>query len=195
MMKRSLLGIWLILLCLWGGCASIPQNGHLGTTHGQVTGFGLIELQTSGPNPRSFPTHLRFFDVVNTATHERTRVKVGKDKGAFNMTLVPGHYEVVRIQINEGPFMAESHVSRKFHINPDVVTYLGKWEFEVDTPRTQRMVKIKISDDRSDWDVIVEKEPKLKDKTVVNSIPDPLEGETRLYAVAPNPKLKYFYRR
>ena len=177
------------------GCATSGVQGPATFKSEQFLTFGRVEVKDIGPNPRQFLSQLRFFDVVNTETKKRTRILVNKREGAFTASLEPGQYEVVRVQINEGPFMAESHVMRKFQINPDVVTYLGKWEFNVDTPRTQRMVRINISEDRSNWDAIIEDKPKLKTKTVVNSFPEPMAGETRLYAVSPNPKVKYFRRR
>ncbi len=190
---KSVMGLLTLSFTLVA-CASVQHNTLLEGQENQVAGFGQVQLSTSGPNPRSFPAQLRFFDVVNIETQERTRVRIGKAEGAFTMSLNPGHYEIIRIQINEGPFMTESQISHTFQIKPNVLTYLGKWELDVDTPRTQRMVRIKISEDRSSWLAIVETEPRLKTKSVVNFLPEPIAGETRLYAVAPNPKVKYFYR-
>ncbi|MGB0910905.1 MAG: hypothetical protein ACPGYT_11130, partial [Nitrospirales bacterium] len=157
--------------------------------------IGEIVVYSKGKNPRQFPSQLRFFDVVNTISRDRTRVSVEKQEGAFSVPLEPGQYKVVRIQINEGPFMAESHVAWSFNMKSNAVTYIGKWELEVDTPRTERMVRLKVSEDRSSWNAIIEAEPELKSKAVVHSLAESVEDTTRLYAVAPNPKIKYFYRR
>ncbi len=161
----------------------------------QSLAFGEVLINITGPNPRQFPAQLRFFDVVNISSQERTRVSVKKEAGAFSILLEPGQYEIVRMQINEGPFMAESHVSWSFDVKASVVTYLGQWELDVDTPRTQRMVRVKVSQDRSSWDAIVESEPEFASQTVTNSLPEIGNDVTRLYAVAPSPKIKYFYRR
>ncbi len=176
------------------GCAA-SLGGNMKDEEGSRSlVFGVVDLHTVGPNPRQFPVQLRFFDVVNTVTQERTRVSVEKHYGAFSVSLVPGQYEIVRIQVNEGPFMAESHVSHSFHIESNEVVYLGKWQLDVDTPRTERMVRMTIVEDRVQWDAIIESDPQLTNQTIVNSFPGPLVGTTRLYAITSNSKIKYFNR-
>lgn len=156
--------------------------------------FGGIALETIGPNPRQFPARLRFFDVINVSTQERTRVMVGAEAQTFSVFLLPGHYEVIRLQFNEGPFRAESSVTMRFHIAANQLTYLGTWQLKVDTPRTQRMVRMEVPQKNPNWEEVFEGDPTLKGKFVVNSFPELTTRQARMYVVAPYPKVPYFYR-
>ena len=191
------LGVWVVNVVLSifiVGCAVSPERNMKDERRSRALVFGVVDLHTVGPNPRQFLAQLLFFDVVNTRTQERTRVSVEKQYGAFSVYLDPGQYEVMRIQINEGPFMAESHVSHSFHIESNEVVYLGKWQLDIDTPRTERMVKMTIVEDRAQWGTVMKGGPQLTSQTIVNSFPAPLVGTSRLYAITSNSKIKYFNR-
>jgi len=156
--------------------------------------FGIIEVTEIGPNPRQFPARVGFVDVVHARTQKWTRIKINPTSQTFAVSLNPGHYEITRLQISEGPFTAQSYLSGTFNIAASDVTYLGTWQLNVDTPRTQRMMRFDVSEDSLNWDEVFEKYPAMKGKSVVSSFPTLLEKETRMYVVSPNPKLKYFYR-
>lgn len=183
-----------ILSLFLSGCFTAGDQSVTRERGDQSMAFGGIDIETIGPNPRQFPARLRFFDVVNVSTQERTRVMVESEAQTFSVFLMPGHYEVVRLQITEGPFRTESSITMRFHISPNQLTYLGTWQLKVDTPRTQRMVWMEVSEKNSKWEKAFEAHPILKGKSVGNSFPELTVHQARMYVVAPIPKVKYFYR-
>ena len=195
-MKNALQTAWLLVTCgvLLTACVGIPKQDFQDAKGEETTAFGLIKVRTTGPYSRGFDTELRFFHLLNLSTQERLRVDVQSSAKAFGLALDPGDYEVIRVQINEGPMMMESHVSLQFRVNPNKTTYLGTWEFDVDTPRTQRMLRMDISPDPPNWEEISLPHRTQKEGTMVVSLPEPLKDEVRLYIVAPNPKISYYYR-
>ena len=90
--------------------------------------------------------------------------------------------------------MMESHVSFRFQVPPNGSVYLGRWEFDVDTPRTQRMLRIGISSDMPNGKEFPLLNPSQQEGTMQVSVPDLHTQEVRLYTVAPNPKISYYYR-
>jgi hypothetical protein len=60
----------------------------------------------------------------------------------FLLSLPPGHYEMNRVQISEGPFMSMAHISATFVVKPEVMTFLGTWRFGVDSPKYGRQMVI-----------------------------------------------------
>jgi len=169
------------------------QNGTR-TSGEQSMAFGVIEVKSIGPNPRQFSTRLRFFDVIHVATQERTRVMVEPDAQIFLISLRPGHYEVIRMQMNAGPFRAEFSITMRFQIRANQLNYLGTWQLNVDTPRTQRMVRMEVTENSPNWEDIFEAHPNLQEQSVVHALPELATHQARMYVVAPMPKVKYFYR-
>lgn len=175
------------------GC-TVARPGVSKSSSEQVLVFGYAHVVTHGQNPRRFPTHLRFISMRNMDTGERHRVDIQSDSDLFSLHLTPGHYSVDRVQFNEGPFMAESHVQFEFQVSHRRAIYIGLWKFEVETPRTVRLVRIHV----------VEGDPAFSQKFPVGSVsertpievelPQPNFLEARVFSVAPNPKVKYFYR-
>jgi hypothetical protein len=176
------------------GCVTVGAQNVISERGDQSMAFGGIVIETIGPNPRQFPARLSFFDVVHDSTQERIRVMIESEAQRFSVLLSPGHYEVVRLQITQGPFRTESSIPMRFHISANQLTYLGTWQLKVDTPRTQRMVWIEVSEKNKNWEKAFEGHPILKDKTVVSSFPEFTTHQARMYVVAPIPKVPYFYR-
>lgn len=183
-----------ILSIFLSSCFTVGAQNVTGEGGDQSLAFGGIDIETIGPNPRQFPTRLRFFDVIHVSTQERTRVMVEAEAQTFSVLLLPGHYEVIRLQFNEGPFRAESSVTMRFRIPANQLTYLGAWQLKVDTPRTQRMVRMEIPQKNPNWEEVFEADTILKGKSVVNSFPELTTHQARMYVVAPVPKVPYFYR-
>ena len=187
----SLLVSWLILL---SGCVAKGSLKLKGDNDQEAIALGFVQVEATGPYSRGYQTQLRFFHLLNINTQERIRVDVKSDDKAFAVTLAPGEYEVIRVQLNEGPMMVEAYVNLRFQVLPSGTTYLGMWQFDVDTPRTQRMLRTEISHEQLHWDKISEMYRSLKEETMVVSLPDPRIDETSLFIVAPNPKISYYYR-
>ncbi len=78
-------------------CAGVDKKDLMEDKGAETTAFGLIKVQVSGPTSRGFPTHLRFFHVVNLNTQERIRVDVKSAANPFVLNLAPGDYEIVRV--------------------------------------------------------------------------------------------------
>ena len=160
----------------------------------EPTAFGLIKVRPTGSYSRGYPTHLRFFHLLNLGTGERLRVNVQSAAKAFILNLAPGNYEVVRVQFNEGPMMMEAHVNFKFQVRPHGTTYLGTWQFEVDTPRTQRMVRTEFFDEQATWEDASMMHQATNRKIMEVALPKLESEEIRLFVVAPYPKFSYYYR-
>ena len=176
------------------GCSSLPADSAKSPpAHEWV--FGSIHVKTIGINPRGYRTQVRFIALTNTQTHERYRMQVNSELDVLFLKLPVGEYSVDRVQFNEGPFLGEAHIDFRFHVSPGKTTYLGNWQFELETPRTIRQVHISLSEGdptviKKVADIMASEQPPIE--TVV---PKPDSFVARVYSVAPYPKIKYFYRR
>jgi len=74
------------------------------------------------------------------------------------------------------------------------MTYLGTWQFDVDTPRTQRMLRTEITNEEPNWGEIHMMDRALNRKTMEVFLPKLESEEIRLFTVAPYPKISYYYR-
>ena len=178
----------------WLGCYSLPpDSANPFPAHEWV--FGSIQVKTIGINPRGYATQVRFIALTNTQTHERYRMQVNSDSDVIFLKLPVGEYSVDRVQFNEGPFLGEAHVHFNFHVSPDKTTYLGNWQFELETPRTIRQVQIYLSE--GDPTVLKKVADRMvpEQSPIETVVPKPDRFVARVYSVAPYPKIKYFYRR
>jgi hypothetical protein len=126
-------------------------------------------------------------------------VEIGSNDERFILPLVPGEYELIRVQINEGPFLSMAELASTFSVGRDPITYLGTWRFEVDSPKYGRMVSISMVSDEADRAQAVEalavNEPSLEASPVATVLPDPPEVQTRLFEVMPYPRVPRYFRR
>jgi hypothetical protein len=113
--------------------------------------------------------------------------------------LAPGEYELIRVQINEGPFLSMAELSSTFSVGSDPVTYLGTWRFGVDSPKYGRMVSISMINDDHDraqtLHALASNDPSLDVGAVATALPNPAELQTRLYEVMPYPRVPRYFRR
>ncbi len=195
-LKEALKTGWMVVTCgvLMTACVGVAQKDWQWMKGEEPTAFGLIKVRPTGSYSRGYQTQLRFFHLLNLGTGERLRVDVQSAAKAFILNLAPGDYEVVRVQFNEGPMMMESHFSLQFQVRPNVMTYLGIWQFDVDTPRTQRMLRTEIFHEQPNWDEIPMMHRAPNRKTMEVFLAKLGSEETRLYTVAPYPKISYYYR-
>jgi len=194
--KEAFLTGWLLITCgvLLTSCVHMHKPELLETKNKNISAFGLIKVRPVGPYSRGYETQLRFFHVLDLQTQERIQVYVRSSAQAFGLSLNPGQYEVTRVRINEGPMSMESHVSLPFEVFPDRTTYLGTWKFDVDCPRTQRMLRMDISDELPRWEEMPQFHQSLKNKNLVASLPKLRTDEVRLYVVPPYPRVNFYYR-
>jgi len=188
--------IWFASFCyviLVFGCSFIPSGSSQPSTTNELV-FGYIQVETTGSNPRGYPTNVRFISLRNTDTGERFRMDVNSGSEVFSVRLPAGNYSVDRVQFNEGPFMAESHVQFDFQVPPKKAIYLGVWQFEVETPRTIRLVRIHFVEGDTGFQNKISAKILSEPTSIETVLPKPHIFETRVFSVAPHPKVKYFYR-
>ena len=123
----------------------------------------------------------------------------GADNERFVLALPPGDYELIRVQINEGPFLSVAQLASGFSIGPHSITYLGTWRFGVDSPKYGRMVSISMVNDEQDLADIVQtlalNDPSLDREVVTTVLPDPPQLQARLFEVMPYPRVPRYFRR
>ena len=183
-----------LFLVMMTGCVSaVPEIAQDSTTHELV--FGYVRVEIKGPHPRMSPARLRFFFLTNEETGARSRVNVDSESGVFSVRLPAGRYAVDRVQFSEGPFRVESHVRLTFHVLEKKLTYLGSWHIELETPRTVRLVRIRILEGEAEFSKKFSAELGL-DRTPIDTVlPTPDTFETRGFMVDGQPNARYFRRR
>ena len=136
------------LLLLQGCVKDIPAVPE-GSIQSNVA-VGRVVAVLTGVRSRIYEPAVRSFEVQNRQTKERFMVDVESDDERFIVPLSPGEYELIRVQINEGPFLSMAELASTFSVSQDPVTYLGTWRFGVDSPKYGRMVSVSIINDEED---------------------------------------------
>jgi hypothetical protein len=148
---------------------------------------------------RVYPPELSSFEVINTESQERFRVDVRSEDQYFSLALPPGHYEINRVQISEGPFLSMAQLSTSFVLQPDVITFLGTLRFGVDPPKYGRRVVISMIHDQQDQEraqqFVKDTYPTFTTRSLVMLIPEPSHEEVRLFEVMPYPRYSRYFRR
>lgn len=181
------------------GCASeMPAVPELGTNQSNVA-VGRAVAVLTGERSRIYQPAVRSFEIQNRQTKERFTIDIESDNERFVLPLVPGDYELVRVQINEGPFLSMAQLNSNFSIGQDPITYLGTWRFGVDSPKYGRMVSISMISDEEDRTQAIQSLglmfPSLESSVVATALPDPSEVQARLYEVMPYPRYPRYFRR
>jgi hypothetical protein len=190
---KNWIGIFFVFLMIGAqfSCAALRDTASEESDATAV--FAGVIVHSVGPYPRIYPLKVRFFDFVNKTSRERIRVNVQNADGVFFATLLPGDYQLIRMQMMEGPFRREAHMAIDFHVPPKKKVYLGEWTFEIDTPRTVRMARIHISDQYPQSLPSNETEG-IGSGEFHTVLPEPQYEEFRLFVVAPSPRARYFTR-
>lgn len=190
---------FIISLCLnLVGCATSGLKNSENSAQDQSLVLGLVLVEPKGPYFRMHQEEalVRFFDVRNTETGERTRVQMTEKAEKFLTRLSPGHYELYRIQIGEGPFRSEAHVNLSFEVVAEKTNYLGVWRLRLDPPKTVRMLHWEVVAETQNLDPVQVLRNVLAHHPLEVSLLKPVINQNRLFAVAPSqPRAKYFYRR
>jgi len=189
----------LMLVCLLlTACATLETKELEVGSKNESVAIALIQVEPTEPFFRMHQAEalVRFFDVKNTKTGQWTRVQMTGKAKRFITRLSPGRYELVRLQIGEGPFLSETYMNMSFEVHAEKTNYLGIWRLRVDPPKTVRMLQLDVLAEAPDWDLMVALYPELGEKALVASLAQPVTNQNRLFAVAPSqPRAKYFYRR
>jgi hypothetical protein len=190
---KKWIGFLLVFLMMGAqfGCAGFRDAAS--EESGTTAVFAGVIVHSVGPYPRIYPLKVRFFDFVNKTSRERIRVNVENADGVFFASLLPGDYQLIRMQMMEGPFRREAHMAIDFHIPPKKKVYLGEWTFEIDTPRTVRMARLHISEQYPQS--LPSNEIEGNGSGAFHTVlPEPQYEEFRLFVVAPSPRARYFTR-
>ena len=185
------------LLLLQGCVKDIPAVPE-GSIQSNVA-VGRVVAVLTGERSRIYEPAVRSFEVQNRHTKERFMVEVESDDERFIVPLTPGDYELIRVQINEGPFLSMAELASTFSVSQDSVTYLGTWRFGVDSPKYGRMVSVSIINDEEDrvqtLHALTLSDPSLDVGVVAIALPEPPQVQTRLYEVMPYPRVPRYFRR
>jgi hypothetical protein len=187
------------LLWFLQGCANeLPAMPESGTLQSNVT-IGRAVAVLTGERSRIYKPAVRSFEIQNRGTKERFTVEIESDDERFILPLAPGDYELIRVQISEGPFLSMAQLTSTFSVGYDQITYLGTWRFGVDSPKYGRMVSISMVSDEEDRTQAAQSlglvYPSLDHAVVATVLPDPAELQARLFEVMPYPRVPRYFRR
>ncbi len=186
-------------LLLLQACANeIPAVPGDRTVQSNVA-VGRVFAVLTGERSRIYQPAVRSFELQNRQTKERFMVEMESSEERFILPLSPGDYELIRVQINEGPFLSMAELASTFSVGQDAVTYLGTWRFGVDSPKYGRMVSLSMINDEQDrarvLNTLALSDPSLQVDAVATALPDPAEVQARLYEVMPYPRVPRYFRR
>ena len=188
-----------VLAIVLNGCATELPAITESTDSATTLVLGRVTTVLTGERKRIYEPILRAFELENQQTHQRFRVDVQSDNEQFALSLPPGTYELSRIQISEGPFMSMAQLSASFTLEQGAITYLGTWRFGVDSPRYGRIVVLSTvvdAGDRGQAEHIVKQKYSAREThEVTTALPDPAQGEARLYEVMPYPRYPHYFQR
>jgi len=174
---------------------AVPEEGVVQSN--VAVGRALAVL--TGERSRIYEPAVRSFEIQNAKTKERFTVEIQSDDERFILPLAPGDYELIRVQINEGPFLSMAELASTFSVGQEPVTYVGTWRFGVDSPKYGRMVSVSIVNDEADraeaLHTLALSDPSLNVNAVPTVLPAPSEVQTRLYEVMPYPRVPRYFRR
>ncbi len=174
---------------------AVPEEGLVQSN----VAVGRVVAVLTGERSRIYEPAVRSFEVQNRRTKERVTVEVESNDERFIVPLEPGDYELIRVQINEGPFLSMAQLGSVFSVGQDPVTYVGIWRFGVDSPKYGRMLSVSMINDEEDrtqaLDTLASKDPSLDLRGVTTVLPNPTEQQARLYEVMPYPRVPRYFRR
>jgi hypothetical protein len=166
---------------------AVPADGALAVGH--------VITVLMGPTTRAYVPELRFFELTNTATQDRIRVEVESDDGWFILTLPPGEYELSRLQVSEGGFLATAALNPGFKILEGQVTYVGTWRLGIESPQYDRSILLSaVTESEDAVRQALAPYHSLQDRTFLTYLLSPATVETRLYEVPPYPRYWWFRR-
>jgi hypothetical protein len=196
--QRKWQSIGVFCLALSGCATEVPVTVAPPDVSGTLV-VGRVVTSITGESQRIYPPELRSFEVINMENQERYKVDVESADEYFSLSIPPGHYELSRVQINEGPFLSMAELSASFVLKPDVTTFVGTWYFGVDSPRYGRQVVVSMTYDEQDQQraqqFVKDTYPTLNAKSPVTLVPEPSREEARLYEVMPYPRVSRYFRR
>ena len=160
--------------------------------------FGRVVSEVAGHTTRIYPPQVCFFLLMNRETKDRVQVLVESDDRTFSFQVVPGEYELTRVQVSEGPFMSMADYAVGFEVVQGRL-YVGTWRFRIDIPRYGRMMSFSADLDeearREAERQLFREAPDVRDTVVTEVALCPSQAETRLFEVMPYPRYPRYFRR
>ena len=187
------------MMMLLQGCVtevpSVPEDPAVQPN----VAIGRVVALLTGERGRIYEPAVKSFEIESRETQRRYTVEIQSDSKQFIVPLAPGDFELVRVQISEGPFLSIAQLGSTFSVSRDPVTYLGTWRFGIDSPKYGRMVSLSMVDDQEDCvevlDMLAQKDPLVDLGVIATALPNPPEIRTRLYEVMPYPRVPRYFRR
>ena len=156
---------------------------------------GHVMTVLIGPTTRGYTPELRFFEIVNTVTQDRVRIEVESEDRWFILPLPPGDYELSRLQISEGGFLATAGLSPGFKVIHGQVTYVGTWRLGIESPQYNRSVLLSaVAESEDTVRQALAPYHSLQERPLSTDLLSPATVETRLYEVPPYPRVWWFRR-
>jgi hypothetical protein len=182
----------------WSCATHVPTMADPAeVTNGLVVGRVLTFL--TGERSRRYLPEMRFLELEDQDSRKRFQVEIDSPDQDFAISLPPGRYRLTRVQVSEGPFLSMAELSMAFTVDASAVTYVGTWRFGVDSPRYGRMIVASMVADQAESagirDFLIDRYPDLQGRPIVETLPQPLQVEARLYEVMPYPRYPRCFRR
>lgn len=161
--------------------------------------LGQVVTVLTGERARKFEPVVDEIELMEPASGHRYNIPVGEANKQFAVFLPPGQYEMTRVKIHEGPFLSIANLTSSFSVPEGPPVFVGTWRFGVESPRYGRLVFLSMvqeEDARQQAEEQVQANyPALAAASLATVLPEPAEIETRLYEVAPYPRIPRYFRR
>lgn len=161
--------------------------------------IGQVVTVLTGDRARKFAPAVKEVELIEQTGGARYRIAVDGSNTPFAVFIPPGRYEMTRVKIHEGPFLSIADLGCSFSIEEGPAIFVGTWRFGVESPRYGRMVFVSmVLDNQGRQEVeneIRDKYPALVPDQLVTVLPQPAEMQSRLYEVAPYPRISRYFRR
>lgn len=180
-------------------CAPLQTGSQGGQYEARQVVVGHAYVVLLGTRSRRYEPQLGLIELINQRTRERVEIEVEPDRSLFITDLPAGVYTLDRVRIHEGPFLSMAQLGASFTVRPGHPTYLGTWQFGVDSPRYERMLVVTAVEDAVDRSsaeqAYAARYPDADRLPVGASLLTPLAVQVRLYEVAPYPRVQPYFRR
>ena len=188
-----------VLYGLPGSVTAAPTLTESPDEGRKVLLMGNVVTVLTGDRARKFEPAVRDIELIEQNAGTRYRVQVDGPDKPFAVFVPPGRYDITRVKIHEGPFLSIAHLTASFSVEEGSPIFVGTWRFGVDSPRYGRMVAVSmVLDDEARQQAeqeLRETYPDLVSPRMLTVLPAPSELQTRLYEVAPYPRISRYFRR
>jgi hypothetical protein len=161
--------------------------------------LGQVVTVLTGERGRKFEPAVNEIELIEQTAGIRYRIPVDGQDNRFAVFLPPGRYEMTRVKIHEGPFLSIAALASSFPVEDGPPIFVGTWRFGVESPRYGRMVSVSMVLDEQGRqqaeNEIRDRYPAFASAPIVRILPQPAEMQSRLYEVAPYPRISRYFRR